>query len=68
MSDTFTIFGFAIIVSFYPKTIAIAIAFPIPIPALSWKVGADPAPVDVSICPEVPSEIAPKEPEELTCT
>jgi len=29
---TDTIFGFAIIYSFYPKTIAIAIAFPVVIP------------------------------------
>ena len=34
IDDTFTIFGFAIIYSFYPKTIAIAIAFPVVIPAV----------------------------------
>ena len=33
IDDTDTIFGAAIIYSFYPKTIAIAIAFPVEIPA-----------------------------------
>ena len=41
---TFTIFGFAIIYSFYPKTIAIAIAFPVDIPK-----------VDVDVNPRVPA-------------
>jgi hypothetical protein len=51
---TFTIFGFAIIISFYPKTIAIAIAFPVEIPA-SPKLKL-PDPSVNKACPLVPSD------------
>ena len=55
---TFTIFGFAIIITpwlFYPKTIDIAIAFPVVIPAVA-KDNA-PEPLVTIACPLVPSAV-----------
>ena len=52
---TFTIFGAAIMYSFYPKTIAIAILFPVVIPAVSKL--KTPDPLVTSACPLVPSAV-----------
>ena len=62
IDDTDTIFGAAIIYSFYPKTIAIAIAFPVVAGEESkdnWPVAVVPDPEILSTFKNVPAVIFP---------